>query len=1194
MSKSTSSSNKRRSLFQALSLTPVTSTTSQDGAPADPTASGNTLKKRSTLPLISTAVPEDKASPTMQADENAALKTRPNVLSKASTRPNSFFGSLRSLRSLGEDDAPLMTTTSHSPSSTWEHIEAPEEHAKNVLHHGEVQTSSGVFRKKKEYLVVTDTHILRFKSQIKASESFSIIPNPLGRSLNKRHSSVPSAGSAQDLQSLNSSDSGERDSRLPLRQIVAVHRVDDGRPYFTIEIDFLDDECSFASNMSLQLGDPQERDTWLDVLRNASSNARFTDGRAIPRHVLKRAAFVVERNNDYDPDCFNLYKIAQRHVAKYNGRSSDDVSKVASTVCFLAIGLHKVHIVPLYKRASSPLDSPSQTTSYGIMNLTSVRIIEHDDSFELAFRRPLARPSILHLASLDSVDIAVRLRHVELALRPEWTARPYTFTVPQTVERDFLRTDAIHEDEHSSLDKTLIAYCMAYDVNPSNIRYTINYTCEDAPRFELCPPSDQRAEVYSLHELLAVMRALRYNETFGALSFSGINLDSLNGRHDPHGTEHVCYNTKRGTEIPLDVSDLQSASLLVQEIRALAVTSRKTRRMDFSNCITGDPPEENFDVKQRVKDPGCGIAEAIFPLCRLQMTNVDWICLNGIHLGDTDLDYLLHAAADRACHLRAIEMARCGLNDRQFGLILDGLRGQQDTLEALEFSGNKVELSPIKFESQISVFSVMRKLHLTSTPRITCEEPLIPAEVLNAWRLDELRLSHTQLNQQSIEALCCYLHSPRSETLRELWMDRSGLTGSDLAVLLQSMVREPGKSRNMHLDISQNRIETGHADFVKAVAGGMTPRFVTLRLLEYADEALFRELIAALTVNKSIKYLDISRPSLPDDASDETCEYLQRLLAENDTLEELDLSGEDAKLEVARLGVGLNVALQGLKHNKVMQTFRIRYQQLGLQGAQTLADVLKENTTLRELHCDYNAIPLSGFTDLVNSLHRNTTLVYLPSMEESRSDHLHQTEREVKAVRDQPTPSAPPPRPRGNISSRPNSSATGSFGIRQSIASTIGSKKGPSSPSKLSPGPPKSASRFSRSFSVSRGNAMPIPLPSQQLSDQDIKAALRLVDESWERQQWRLSQYLTRNYEIMMGKQVDLDIPEEDFERPSSVGSIGKLLEKVQADSTPTIEEELDIGVIAALRAAEMENDADTSDPEKTDNTGHFRVDSKV
>lgn len=53
--------------------------------------------------------------------------------------------------------------------------------------HGEVQTTTGMFRKKKEYLVLTEQSMTRYKSQAKASEFYSSIPNPIGRSPAGRH-----------------------------------------------------------------------------------------------------------------------------------------------------------------------------------------------------------------------------------------------------------------------------------------------------------------------------------------------------------------------------------------------------------------------------------------------------------------------------------------------------------------------------------------------------------------------------------------------------------------------------------------------------------------------------------------------------------------------------------------------------------------------------------------------------------------------------------------------------------------------------------------------------------------------------------------------------------------------------------------------------------------------------------------------
>lgn len=43
-----------------------------------------------------------------------------------------------------------------------------------MLHHGDVQMNSGLFWKKREYLVLTETHLVRFKSQVRALEFFHL------------------------------------------------------------------------------------------------------------------------------------------------------------------------------------------------------------------------------------------------------------------------------------------------------------------------------------------------------------------------------------------------------------------------------------------------------------------------------------------------------------------------------------------------------------------------------------------------------------------------------------------------------------------------------------------------------------------------------------------------------------------------------------------------------------------------------------------------------------------------------------------------------------------------------------------------------------------------------------------------------------------------------------------------------------
>lgn len=1184
--------DKRRSFFGVPSFTHIHPTTSRHDS--DKTTPGKTLKKRQSRPSLATnlEIPEielahddrNSLSPIhTHSSQLSPTKSRPSLSSRtAANRPtSSVFGSLRSIKSNLDDDTPLTTTSSRATSLNWGDMDPSLARAKLVLHHGEVQTSSSMFRKKKEYLALTETHIIRYKSQAKAAESLAGIPQPFGRSPPVRHQSSQSFGSSQDLQSLHSDSSGDKEGRVPLRQVVAVHKLDDGKPYFAIEVCYLDEEHTQASAMTMQFADPDDRNLWLRAIRHAANNARLQDTNPVSLFNSRNAARAVERAHDYDPANFSIYKIVQRCSAKPGRSSTDDLAKVASIVCFLAVGIHKVHIIPLAKansRTSSPSLLPTGPQgSYGILTLTHLRVHASDDSFELTFRQPLKRPKTLYLASLAAPDIAIRLHHLENTLRPDCDRRLYKFAVPPEVEDQLPPPADAGAEEHCCFERTLTAYCIAYDVNPSNICYTIDYSTEDAPTFQLLPLADQRRLDYSAAELLAVMRALRYNESFSSLSFAGVHLDVLNGTHDGYGYEMVCSKTKKGTHIRLSTEELNRSCLLVQEVRALAATNKKLRRMDFSSTITSKPPEYTDDNDYRPKDIGCGIVEALFPLCRHQTTNVDWIALNGIHLSETDLDYLVGAAVDKACHFRAVELSRCSLTDRTFNLILDAFRAQENTLEALDISGNLARLSPATFDSQISIFGFIRKINLSYTSRTNGSEPLLSAETLLTWRLSELRLTGTNLNENTVNALATYLRHPQSNTLRELFLDHCYLTSGDVATLMQAMAHGSKEPRNLHLDISHNNIAKDYDQLSKAIASDCAPTHVTLRAVEYREESMFRHLVNAIRVNRSIKYLDISRASLPNEVGDDTSQALERLFAENAGLEELNISGEESRLENSRFGAGFHHSLIGLKYNKTLHVLHLQYQKLGLAGGTILAGVLRENTVLRELHCEHNEIPLSALTDMINALGTNTTLVYLPMMDEGRAAALRQTESQVKSIRDDTRPLSP--NKASKASAAPAQKTSSPFGMRKGFSTVkksvnrTASAYTPSFPSlqasqKSSSTPSHTASQ--RKSSVSSGKtklspSSPVAAPLLQLSDQDIQAALRLVAESWDRQQYRLQQYLQRNICILQGIPTAMQIEEEDFERPMSVGSFSKLLEKVKVDSTPTAEKELDFGDVPAM-----------------------------
>jgi len=334
----------------------------------------------------------------------------------------------------------------------------------------------------------------------------------------------------------------------------------------------------------------------------------------------------------------------------------------------------------------------------------------------------------------------------------------------------------------------------------------------------------------------------------------------------------------------------------------------------------------------------------------------------------------------------------------------------------------------------------------------------------------------------------------------------------------------------MHLNVSDNNLEKGHDALVAAIAKGWAPTHLSMRSIEYENSDALRKLLLAMASNRTIRCLDLARLVLPGEANADTCQALEHFFEHNQTLEDLDLSGEQARLHSSRFGDGLRYALLGLQHNKTLQTLRIQYQKLGGGGGVALADVLKVNNTLRQIYCEHNDMKLFGFTDMITALVSNTTILHLPYFEEAREAALRQTQQQIAEAQHKSflEPSQRPIEP---------SFRRAWTGL--SLTSTYNPAK-PASP---------------------KVGAVP------QWTDHDISAALRLVAEGWEVQMRRLQIALERNWRLECGLPVDeLDLQvlngasDKMFvERPGTATSISKVLEKVMLQTTPTAEKSAEL-----------------------------------
>ena len=554
-------------------------------------------------------------------------------------------------------------------------------------------------------------------------------------------------GSLQEIQSAASHTSTDGENKIPLSQIVTVYKVEDGRPFFTTEVVYLDEDYHGAGSIQLMLHDPKEADLWHTSIRGAAEKARLLMGEPYPDRIIRYLVSAVEAADDYEPEHFQIFRVVRRTTALKNGRSSsDDLQKLGTSLSYMVVGINLVHLIPLpdFTNSTGRLFQPKTSRStYGIVSIVDMRVSYDDDRFELAFRTPLQSADVLEFAASAPADVAVALIRAWQYLKPQWDEYNFSFAGPRRLLQSLENNSFSSEEEDlGCFDRTLIAYCMAYNCNPVNVQYSIDWEAEDAPEFSLWPPLFSKK--YTFFELLAIMRAVRYNEIFCSISFRDIDLHSLHGILDPHGTEHVANATRSGISVQKYFNlKPQERSLLHQEVQAIALKSRKLRKLDFTNTLPRRRPKDNFDFEggEVDRDPGSEIVSAIFPLCQAQITSVDRIILSGIELGETDLDDLIPTFAKAASAIRTIDFSRCGLNDRGIMQMITHLERQNATLEHLNISGNPGRIHLEQFQASMSRFTNIRRLDLSRTTWTPSSQPLILPEVLLTWHLEELILN---------------------------------------------------------------------------------------------------------------------------------------------------------------------------------------------------------------------------------------------------------------------------------------------------------------------------------------------------------------------------------------------------------------------------------------------------------------------
>ncbi|KAI1143909.1 RNI-like protein [Hypoxylon sp. FL0543] len=902
-------------------------------------------------------------------------------------------------KSSTEDNTERASTSTRptSPSGTGSQCASISGDSLTVIKSGHLQPETSILRPKKEFLVLTPLALIKFRNRSAAAERFPQI-STLGGSVDTL-SPVDSASSLKDM------GTSEK-LHIPLEKVVSVFNHEGTRPSFGIEVWWNESRGTTFACLQLDFSLPDDRDDWLKQIRHAiKMRAKAILEDSTPINIELELKHMLETTyGQAQTTQIEIYPVIPRRPCMKPKENSGEIKKGWRDHSSFYIALTKgfCYLTQFTKSSTGQKVKPS-LVRFGLVTLSKVNVILNDERFDLVFRLPFEKPRKLELASRHHRSISSKLYKADMYLKPTWplwTRREVFF-----IDGEAPQMPLPNGEDYGGFRTTLQAFIEGYCASPVN--WTVQWkNVRHAPQFCLLAPKEQPK--YTKYQLLAVFRALRFNDYFKSLSFYDIDFSSLSGAVDNtarlESTVWISRTGKRSlTRAEFEI--VENSSVLLQEIVALLLGSESIRHIDLTNVLSR-VPSTSQETGQPVSSSTSRVCEVVPPVVLLWkslQTRCNSISLSGNPLGVPDVAGLSRVFQNRPDFLKTFSVSRCCLDEDALVLLWEGLHDQRSALEVLDVSRNPGRIEAAKASETLNDASRLRCLNLAYAIKGNLNGPLFrpwsTTSSFEPWHLEELDLSGWKINFETLCGIMKFIELDESRNLRRLVLINCGLSGE----MATGIFCRLGAGRDMHLLLSENPLELGSTDWIDLIHGNEAPRMLHLDMVLFQHETNFNRLLKALTHNKTIEFLSMVGTGPPDRASPKTSELLSRFFGLNDTLRYLDLSGYDGKLEDSHLGWGLTGALAGLKQNNTLRQLRVRNHDMGAtEDLSELCRVLATNKGLAMFDCQQNGLNHHQFAKLVHALNFNHQIISFPLSDVDRKFAVQKEERLFRQHQEQP------------------------------------------------------------------------------------------------------------------------------------------------------------------------------------------------
>ncbi|KAI0456150.1 RNI-like protein [Xylaria acuta] len=863
-----------------------------------------------------------------------------------------------------------------------------------VIKSGALQPEPSILKSKREYLVLTPSALLKFKNRATAERQF-----PTLSTAEQGLSPLSPIGSHASLKD----PPNNAEISVPLEKIVSVFKDEGTRPSFGLEIWWKGSNTTHVfSSSEFDFFLPDERDDWLRHIRQAAkARAKAVGEEPAPSEIELCFAPILGARHERDGP-IDIYPVVPRRPYT---RSTGELKKNwRETSSFYLVFSKYSLLLARFSASHNGQKVKPNLVQFGLVTLSRVRLNGNDERFDLVFRLPLEQLQKLQLASRYYRIILSKLFQVDTYLKPAWPlwTRREVFYIGDGAQQMPLPNG----QDYGGFRTTLEAFIEGYRCQP--IEWIVKWKdVRHAPQFCLLKPRGQSH--YGARQLLAVFRALRFNEFFKSISFRDVDFSSLSSKFDnTQRLEPTTWLSRTGKHsLTRSEGDMvESSSVLFQELVSILIGTESIKHIDLTNVLRKVPTisSPKNDNPSTIPIGVCEIVPPVVLIWSSLQTRCNSISLNGNSIGEVDAIELCRMFQSRPNFLRAFEISRCNLDEASLVYIWEGLHEQRSSLEELDTSYNFGRIEASRIACTLSEASKLRRLNLAYTIRGELEGPLFrpwsSSASFEAWRLEDLDLSGWKLNFETLCGVMRYLELGESNGLRRLSLNNCALTGE----LVTGIFCRIGTGRDIHLSLNGNPLEAGSTDWIDLIHGNEAPTMLHLDMIQFQNESNFNRLLTALSHNKTIRFLSMVGTGPPNRVTSKTSQLLSNFFKINDTLEFLDLSGYSGKLEDGQLGWGLSGALSGLKDNTSLHQLRLRNHDMGAAEDLTeLCRILVSNKGLAMFDIQHNNFDHHQFGKLVQALSYNPQLVSFPISQEDRDYAISKEKRLFMKTQRRPT-----------------------------------------------------------------------------------------------------------------------------------------------------------------------------------------------